>query len=208
MSDILMHLEILKSHLRDRGLADYEVDAIVQQAQNDINEAMAEKQAVAMDEAINVGVQKGSADFINDLRPSDDAFELETESGRTDFTLPPYPNLNNLLKNPKVANDGSLYKVIPVGAPSAPRNIASNIFDAARAMDIERKEQAAAQSRTPKNVKTTFRTASSKQDSTQSWVLPAKEMDFTDDLNQINSELRDTLEIIVTSIINSYKEAY
>jgi len=208
MSDIMIHLEILKDHLRDRGFDDNFINNVVAQAQQDINSAISSKQDAAMDEAVDVGVQKGSADFINDLRPSDDAFELETESGRTDFSLPPYPNLHNILKNPKVAADGSLYKVIPVGAPSPPRNIAANIFDAARAMDIERKEQAAAQSRTPRNVKTTFRTASSKQDATNSWVLPAKPMDFTDDLNQINSQLRDNIESTITEIINSYKEAY
>ena len=207
MSSALVYLDTLRDHLRSRGLDDYSVDAIVEQARRDVDDFVARKTQQAIDSAVDVGTTKGSADFVNEIRPSDDDFILETESGRTDFTLPPYPNLRNLLKNPKVAKDGTLYKVIPVGAPST-RQISKNIFDAARAMDVERKEQAAAQSRTPKSAKTVFRTASSKQDSTQKWVLPAKEMDFTDDLNQINSELRDTIEAKIMEIVESYKGAY
>jgi hypothetical protein len=203
----MLHLDVLKDHLRSHGHDDYTADAIVEKAKRDIDDFIYKKMQQAISAAVDVGANKGSADFINEIRPSEDAFELETESGRTDFSLPPYPNLNNLLKNPKVANDGSLYKVIPVGAPST-RQMSKSIFDAARSMDVERKEQAAAQTRTPKSTKTVFRVASSKQDSTQKWVLPAKEMDFTDDLNQINAELRDTIEAKVMEIINSYKGAY
>ena len=42
------------------------------------------------------------------------SFEITTDSGRTDFSEPPFPMLPRLLKNAKVAKDGSLYKVIPI----------------------------------------------------------------------------------------------
>lgn len=208
MSTMMLQLQPLKDYLRSRGLSAFEVDAIVQQAMQDIEDQMSHKQDEAIDRLVDTGMQKGSVDFINDLRPSDEDFVLETESGRTDFSLPPYPNLKNLLKNPKVAKDGTQYKVIPVGAPSAPKTMAKSIFDVTRSMDVERKENAAAQSKVPAGTKTSFRTATSKQDSTTKWVLPAKKMDFTDDLNQVNSELRESVESIVASVIKSYKGNY
>lgn len=204
----MFQLQTLKDHLKSRGLSDFEVDAVVQQAMQDIDSQISHKQDEAMDRLIDTGIQKGSVDFINDLRPSDQDFVLETESGRTDFSLPPYPNLRNILKNPKIAKDGTQYKVIPVGAPSAPRNMAKNIYDVARSIDVQRKENAAMQSKVPAGTKTTFRTATSKQDASTKWVLPAKKMDFTDDLNEANSDLRESVDSIVAGVINSYKESY
>ncbi len=208
MNTMHFQLQVLKDHLESKGHTPNDVDTLVQRAKQEIEDAIARKQEKGMDNLIDVGIHKGSPDFINDLRPSDSDFTLETESGRTDFSLPPYPNLRNILKNPKVAKDGTLYKVIPVGAKSTPRNIASNIFDAQRSMDVERKEHAQRISKTPTSTKTIFRTASSKQDPNTNWVLPKKEMDFTDDLNQVNSELREAVETIVSGVIQSYKESY
>lgn len=53
-----------------------------------------------------------------------------------------------------------------------------------------------------------FRTASSTQDSSESWVYPAKEMDMTGYLMDLNSRITTTLDSAVTQLIDSYVEEY
>jgi hypothetical protein len=49
-----------------------------------------------------------------------------------------------------------------------------------------------------------FRTASSKQDASSDWVLPAKDMNITNILNDINSRLQNEVDNAVTSIVSKY----
>lgn len=55
---------------------------------------------------------------------------------------------------------------------------------------------------------TEFRTASSKQDPSESWVYPAKEMDMTGFLMDLNSRIANTLESAISQLISSYIEEY
>lgn len=212
MVNVFLELERLRATLNGRGMSEYHVGVVVNKAEAEINSRLREQMDAAMENAVQSGVQKQSSDFINELRPRPGAFQLETESGNTDFTTPPMPMLDKLLaKGAKPMKDGSgIYKVIPIGAPSRqskPR-ISSNIFDAQKAIAAERYESSITQYNKikPKGSKVEFRTATSKQNSATQWVLPAKEKDFTEDLKQLNSLLGETHDEIVMSIIRSYEE--
>lgn len=212
MINVFLELERLKSSLRSRGFDEDIIDAIVSNANSEISLAVRDRLDTAMDLAIQSGVQKDSADFINELRPRPDAFVLETESGNTDFTEPPMPMLDKLLaKGAKPMKDGSgVYKVIPVGKPSdrSKTPIHNNIFDAQKAVSAERYENAVAQYNkvAPKNSKVSFRTATSKQNRATQWVMPEKPKDFTEDLAEINNMLGQEYDDLVLSIIRSYEE--
>lgn len=212
MVNVFLEIERLKAHLRSRGIEEEHVDIIASKANDEINLAIRDRLDAAMDLAVQSGVQKDSADFINELRPRPDAFMLETESGITDFTEPPLPMLDKLLaKGAKPMKDGSgVYKVIPVGKPSTQTKppIHSNIFDAQKAISAERYESAIAQYNrvAPKNSKVNFRTATSKQNRATQWVLPEKPKDFTEDLAEINSMLSREYDDLVLGIIRSYEE--
>ncbi len=52
---------------------------------------------------------------------------------------------------------------------------------------------------------TIFRTASSKQDASKDWVLPAKDMNITNILNDINSQLEDEVDSVITFIVDEYR---
>jgi hypothetical protein len=190
------------------------VEGIVSEAEREITFALREQLDQAMELAIQSGVQKDSSDFINQLRPRPDAFMIETESGVTDFTEPPYPMLDRLLaRGTKPMKDGSgVYRVIPVGGKSGTQKkpIHTNIFDAQKAISAERYETAVSHYNkvAPKNSKVNFRTATSKQNRQTQWVMPEKPKDFTEDLAEINSLLAADYDNLVLGIIRLYEESF
>ena len=214
MINLFLEIERLKSTLRSRGIEEHFVDEIAIKAETEISLALRERLDAAMDNAIQSGVQKESADFINELRPRPDAFILETESGITDFSEPPMPMLDKLLaKGAKPLKDGSgVYKIIPVGGNSTQKRppIHTNIFDAQKAIAAERYENAVTQYNrvAPKNSKVNFRTATSKQNRQTQWVQPEKKKDFTEDLAEINNMLMESYDDVVLGIIRSYEEQF
>jgi hypothetical protein len=215
MINVFLEIEKLKATLRNRGLDEESVQSIAQNAEREIAASLQEQMDGAMENAVQSGVEKDSADFINDLRPSPGAFILETASGITDFSDPPYPMLDRLLTNgAKPMKDGSgVYKVIPVGGTSlTPKpTIHSNIFDAQKAIAAERFQQAASQYNKirPKDSKAkSFKTATSKQSRNTQWVLPAKEKDFTEDLKGINDMLTESHDSIILNVIRSFEEGF
>lgn len=211
MVNVFLEIERLKATLRSRGVEEPHVDVIASKAETEISLQLKTQLDQAMELAVQSGVQKDSATFINELRPRPDAFIIDTESGMTDFTEPPLPMLDKLLRNAKPLKDGSgVYKVIPVGKPSGkPKQpMHSNIFDAQKAIAAERYEHAIAQYNNvaPKASKVNFRTATSKQNRATQWVMPEKPKDFTEDLAEINSMLAGEYDDLVMGIIRSYEE--
>jgi hypothetical protein len=210
MANVFLEIERLKSSLRSKGLSEDTIQKIAANAEREITKLYDVKMSEAIDQAVQVGVEKDSADFINELRPKPGAFELTTDSGNMDFSTPKYPMLPWLLKNAKPMKDGSgVFKVIPVGAEGKKPSIANNIFDAHKAIAAERAEDAKAQYKktAPKN-SVAFRTATSKQSASDHWVMPAKEKDFTEDLRGINEGLKESLEDAVMQIIRDYEEGF
>jgi hypothetical protein len=214
MVSIFLEIEKLKIVLRNKGLDEDTVEQIAAKAEHEISKALSDKLDSAVDLAVQSGVQKDSAQFINELRPRFDAFILETESGVTDFSEPPYPMLDVLLAGgAKPMKDGSgVYKVIPVGSPSkTPKTpIHSNIFDAQKAISAQRYEAAVSQYNKvkPKESKANFRTVTSKQNRASQWIQPQKEKNFTEDLQEINDMLQESHEDIVRDVIRSYEENF
>ena len=57
-------------------------------------------------------------------------------------------------------------------------------------------------------VKPDFRTASDKQDENTQWVIPAKEMDMTGYLMDMNKRIQESIYTSVTFIIESYEKEF
>ena len=214
MTNIFLELERLRASLIAKGYNSEVVESIVAKAEQEINNSIREKMDAALEIAIQSGVQKDSPEFINDLRPSHDAFQLETESSNTDFSDPPFPMLDRLLsRSAKPMKDGSgVYKVIPVGGNNGEKRppIHTNIFDAQKAIMAERYENSLAEYNriAPKDSAVKFRTATSKQNRSSQWVMPAKEKDFTEDLRQINDMLKNEYADVVAEIIKAYEDGF
>jgi len=209
MLNIQLELERLRFSLQARGLSEDTINTTVAKAEQEITSALRQEMNSAMESAIQSGVEKRSAEFINELRPSWDAFVLETESSITDFSEPPMPMLDRLLASgAKPMADGSgVYKIIPIGSSGKPRPpIHTNIFDAQKAIMAERYESAAKQYNKVAPSGSQFRTATSKQSRSSAWVQPAKHKDFGEELGNINSGLATSHDDIVRSIIQNYEE--
>ena len=214
MINVFLEISRLKDVLRTKGLEEDFVETIASKAEVEISLALRNLMDSGIEMAVQSGVQKDSADFINALRPRPDAFVLDTDSGITDFSEPPMPMLDRLLsRGAKPMKDGSgVYKVIPVGGDNGQKKppIANNIFDAQKAISAERYATALAQYNKvkPKGSKVEFRTATSKQNRATQWVLPEKQKDFTDDLKEINNLLAESHDDVIHRIIRSYEEGF
>jgi len=213
MPNILFELDKLRVTLRNKGFDSGTVENIVTKAGQEINKAFEQQVNAAMELAIQSGVDKSSADFINELQYDGINMELTTQSGNMEFTEPPYPMLSKLLRNAKPMKDGSgVYKVIPVGSSSiAKPKVSTNIYDASKQINAERIENAKRQHNAiaPAGSKgSQFRTATSKQDANTQWVRPAKTKDFSDEMASINRDLTSTMDNIINDIIRSYVEGF
>lgn len=240
MVDPILEIDRLRHNLRAKGIAEQLIDTICGQATREISSMITDAVSNAVQEAVAAGIDKDSKDFISEIRASrvGNTFNIVTDSGRTDFSNPPYPMLPWLLKNPKVAKDGSLYKVIPVGSKSSNQKLSditqvqemiNNTRNQSRAQLDNGKDvfsgattfsgDFAAQKNYTKNLKTnqaiqertgkpTFRTVSSKQDANSQWVLPAKDADMSQDLSNINKNLEIAIENAIISIVQFYTESY
>lgn len=213
MANILFELDKLRIILKTKGIDSATVEIIVTKASREIANAFDEIGHSALQDAIEEGVEKKSPDFINELRLDSVNLRLTTDSGNTEFIEPPYPMLSRLLTNAKPMKDGSgVYKVIPVGGNSTEKQkISTNIYDAAKQINAERVESAKRQyaSISPKDSKAIqFRTATSKQDATQQWVIPAKHKDFTEKMTAINKDLAEIMDSKIRDIIREYEESF
>lgn len=210
MANVFFELDRLRTHLISKGIDDTTIDQVVSKASHEISTLVKIQGESAIDEAVSIGAQKESADFINELHLDAITFEVKTTSGQLDFSEPPRPMLPFLLKNAKPIKDGSgVYKVIPVGKSGNKPSFASSIVDEQRRISAERIQNARKQAKdiAPAGSQV-FRTATSKQDPGKSWVQPAKEKDFTADLASINQNLQNSLDDSINDIINKYMELF
>lgn len=213
MLNVFFELDRLRDSLIRKGFDEDSANTIVNKARSEISATIDQEGEAAMQLAIEEGVAQRSPEFINELKLNRINMELTTESGVMEFSEPPFPMLPHLLKNAKPMKDGSgVYKVIPVGGePTKPRpSIASNIYDAWKQTNAERIEASRAQRArvTPKGSKGAFRTATSKQSAQTQWVQPEKVKDFSEPVQSINKELKDSLDQRISAIIQDFEENY
>jgi hypothetical protein len=116
MLDANAEIMRLRQRLRFKNLSESVIDSICDEAALEISMRTSDLLADAMNEAVNAGGDVMSVDFIDEIRAvrTGASFQITTDSGHMDFSEPPFPMLPGLLKNAKVAKDGSLYKVIPI----------------------------------------------------------------------------------------------
>lgn len=116
MLDANMEIDKLRQRLRLKNLSENVISSICSDVARDISMSCTDLLADAMTEAVEAGAEAKSVDFISELKVVQNSheFTVGTDSGRHDFSEPPFPMLPRLLKNAKTAKDGSRYKVIPI----------------------------------------------------------------------------------------------
>lgn len=232
--DANQELRGLRARLRAAGYDADDADDICDGAARDISDSVTDAVAEALNRARQLGESMGAYDFLSELKviSQGSTFVITTDSGRTDFSEPPFPMLPHLLKNAKTAKDGSKYKRIPIAAnkgTTVPTSTVQaseqlqtqqtaakqQILDEVRQLHdspdpltaakffAQRASSTRPTTKSEKYPKRTpggaveFATASSKQNASTQWVLPAKDMDLSVALAEINSDLSRTIDSII-----------
>lgn len=242
--------------IQDNLASQHEIEDIVFETLMAVNEAILMSISEAVAEVTDYAINIGCEEFLAELEVVENgpSWVIASTSGKTDFSIPARPMLPHLLKNAKVAKDGSQYKVIPVGKSDgkAARRMTSlhevlqrrqaDINEAraalhrktmdsrsARANDMasafsdiikstlqDRAEfykgaiasQREAKAKPAPSGGQEYRTATSKQDESTQWVIPAREMDMTGMLNDVNAKIAVQHDQAILTIIESYEHKY
>lgn len=194
----------MRHMMESYGLDRRAIDAILRQAESDMEIVLGRLHEEAMQKVAQLAIERRCPEIINNIHPAPGSFELRSDGADFTFYQPPKEMLNFLLKNAKPMKDGSgVYKVIPIGKESSPSNISSDIFSAQKAYAAKQLE--ALQSRKTGG-KIDFKTATSKQNASTQWVIPARKVDVNEEIAQINEQLRLEAEEEIQRIVDFYLE--
>jgi hypothetical protein len=163
--------------------------------------------------------------FLGDIAvsPTSNGFEITSDSGSIDYSTPPFPMLDKLLARGKTANDGSTYRVIPIGKPSTlptQRNVkdfqagvdaAASVKPRGSMTDLTLQMAAAFGMGAKRGIQVepskqssgpvSFRVASSKQNPGSAWVIPARSADMAPALSDINAMMAGDISRAIDSAI-------
>lgn len=216
----------LRLRLSARGIRGTQLDKIVDSAAEEINSTIKSLVEDAVHQAESYGTAIGAEEFLSQIKldASSGYVQIATDSGSLDFSTPQLPMLPWLLKNAKVAKDGSRYKVIPVGSSkSQPKFTAKDISSGLNALSSEQssvtnmaEKMAAAfgvaassgeaQRQEPATMtKPEFRVASDKQDAARQWVIPAKDLDMSGMVMSLNATMRSQIDSVCDEILTRYE---
>lgn len=219
----------LKSKLQSLGLSSSEASSMIEEAASEIQQVAYSIVEKAVYEAEDYASSIGAEEFLAQIKLDANSgyIEISTDSGRTDFSQPPLPMLPWLLSNAKTSKDGSRYKVIPVGGTNSKPKPSPQARDIASGLSAMASERASVsnmaetmaeafglnasasitetQRPTVATEKPEFRTASSKQDASRQWVMPAKDLDMTGTLMTLNATIRSEIDKACDEIINKYE---
>lgn len=205
----------------EAGEIDYLVNEIMERAKGILDNTLEAGVSLAVEEANSMGAK----DFLKEIsiKPTMGGFEITSDSGRSDFSSPPFPMLDKLLARGKTAKDGSTYRVIPIGAPSIKqpqqqKDISSGLHNAsltknkgsltdmaasmAGAFGIGAKKITIQTPSSP-GKEVAFRTATSKQDRNSQWVIPARSADMSPALSNINHMMMSDIERAISNAIDN-----
>lgn len=219
----------LRQTLRMKNKSADRIDEIVYRAEHDLNVAILDIVTDNLQQVQQLAVEYGIDDFVENvhIQANGGNFDIAITGGKTDFSTPSVEMLPSLLRTGKTSKDGSVYKVIPLptirefktrslsnvdAMQARAEEIKKERIDQNRALDAGRMARNLATSapRAKMEVEVTpavgkeFRTATSKQDQTTQWVRPARDINITNELMDINSRMMAQITSATQSIVHRY----
>ena len=189
----------------------------------------------AMNIASNIGAEEFIEDVMVDMLGYN--YRLTTQSGKTDYSTPPIDMKSHLLEKAKVSKTGKRYRQIPLQdnnpvndlfdiqakqafeqvserrKKAAARKIGSEVFSegdiakTANEMVDARKRFYEMKEAKKLRGETKIRTVS--DDSPEdSWIIPARDLDMTMSLNEINRQLAASTDMVIRNTVNFYAEEF
>jgi hypothetical protein len=219
----------LRQALNRKNKSDDRIDELVYRAESDLNIAILDIVTDNLQQVQQLAVEYGIDDFVENvsIQAVGGSFEIAIIGGKTDFSTPREEMLPSLLRTGKTSKKGMVYKVIPLPTIREYKTRSLSSVDAmqSRAAEIKReridhnktldagrmtKAFAATAPKAKMNVEVhpavgkEFRTATSKQDPTTQWVKPARDINITNDLMDINSRMSAQITNVTQTIIHRY----
>jgi len=215
-------IEQLRFRLISAGVDPATADDIVETALARIRDRIISSVDAGVNLAVETSRDIKARGFDKDVRISYNhrGLEIESTKGSLDYSTPPFPMLDRLLAKGKTAKDGSIYRVIPLGNKTKSTEVSVDTSDAVQqARDTTPKRSLTEMSRqiasafntgvkVTSQEKTTvstgqpnFRTASSKQDRSTQWVIPARQADLTPAIADINAMMAGDMERVVDDVL-------
>ena len=219
----------LRRTLSVKNKSDDRIDELVHRAENDLNIAILDIVTDGLQQVQQLAIEYGIDDFVEnvDIQAVGGSFEIAITGGKTDFSTPKVEMLPSLLRTGKTSKKGVVYKVIPLPTirEYKTRSLSSVDMMRSRAEDIKReridnnrtldtgrmtRDFAATVPRAKVDVQVTaavgkeYRTATSDQDPTTQWVKPARDINITNDLMDINSRMSAQITNVTQTIIHRY----
>jgi hypothetical protein len=186
---IAYYIDLIRSELLDSELnesfVNHQCDKASYEISNKINIVLDE----VRESCDQISVRSNGTVTLN-VQETDYGYEV-VATPNSEVEIPEKQMLPHLLKNAKVAKDGSRYKVIPIGKKS------NSVIDTYR------------QGFKSSNVspgKQEFRVASSKQNANSQWVIPARTMDFSQDVDALNSYLQEKIDSIISEQLDNIRK--
>jgi len=228
-------LETLKWGLVSRGYEDDEILHILQSAREEIVLGIEDLVSSCLQEIQNTANDIDSEEFLSEIKlvSNNGYLEIETDSGKTDFSKPEMRMLSSILSNGKTSASGTTYKVVPIGKnpfKEQRQTMIKNVDAGINAISGLSKDKTSIQDATaemaiafgmasnskivggkePSSIggAVQFRTASSNQDETRDWVIPEKKADMTNIINEINTRIRYKTDDIINDVIRRYEREY
>jgi ElaB/YqjD/DUF883 family membrane-anchored ribosome-binding protein len=220
----------LRLHLVSQGVPNAEIEDIL----SSINSSIQDKLTSILSSGISSAAQKAeeikARGFLGEIsiKPSHLGFEITTDSGNMDFSTPEFPMLDRLLARGRTAKDGSTYRVVPIGKNSEQKQVVSKDIQSGMSSVASQKPsksltemvgnmatafgmgaQKVVQSKSENSQKpaeVVFRTASSKQDRTRSWVIPKREADLAPAISEINAMMASEIASAIDQAIQEHRE--
>ena len=208
MLDLYMEIQRLEGYMRIKQIPEEEIRIISSKARAELELEITSLLDKYKEEAKEIGDAKGLDNFVEQVTEIQigSGFNIGTTSGKTDFTVPPFPMLPKLLKNAKVAKDGTLYKKIPmkqktkVSSINAMKKMNSNLKRGSRNKASKKDERYSG------GAPTDFRMATSKQDASTKWIHPGKEGNMGPVLADMNARLEAEIDNIIQQVIDKYRD--
>jgi len=215
-------IEQLRFRLISSGVDVATADDIIETALSRIKDRVVSSIEAGVNLAFESSSNLKARGFEKDIRVSygHRGLEIESARGGLDYSTPPFPMLDRLLAKGKTAKDGSLYRVIPLGSSSKETVVNVDTSESvSQAKEVTARRSLTDMSRQIANAFNTgtkvvskeiisknssqpnFKTASSKQDRSTQWVIPAREADLTPAISDINAMIAADMERAVDDVL-------
>ena len=220
------YLNRLKNDLVSKGYSNSEVDDILRDATQEIDSETRSLVADALSQAENAADSMQATEFLDqiNLNTSSGYIEISTDSGQLDFSTPPVPMIDWMLRsgNVKTTKDGKdQYKVIPMGKSSgysvSVKDVGSGIASIKNGQSMAdvtmgiAKDFGLSATTVQRKLKdpspvSGYATVSSAQKGTGQWDKKATKKDMRPAVDEINYQLRSKIEEVCKNVTDRYRD--